>query len=66
MICSKTKLAHEFEFIKTIPIIIYPEGIVSDIFQNKSNKFALNARLGPQKFPVYLKLLWLGNNSTTV
>ena len=34
----------------------YPEDIVSTTIQNKSKEFALNSKLGPQKYPMYLKL----------
>ena len=37
---------------------------VSITIQNKCNQFARNIKFNPQKCPVYLRLPWLGNDST--
>ena len=61
MICSKSKLQHELENIRSI---LRNNGYLESIIQiTMSKKIALFNRKpkeGPQKCPVYLKLPWVG------
>lgn len=61
MICSKTNLEHELEFIKKVlcdnghPLDVVQSGIHAKIAQfHKPNL------LGPNKYPLYSRLPWIG------
>ena len=65
MICSKTKLGPELDKIKQLLI---ENGYSADVLLSCINKklanFATEKSYGPEKCPVYLKLLWVGNVSS--
>ena len=64
MICSKSKLQHELENISSILRNNgYPESIIQITISKKIALFNRKPKEGPQKCPVYLKLLWMGKIS---
>ena len=64
MICSKSKLQHELENISSILRNNgYPESIIQITISKKIVLFNRKPKEGPQKFPVYLKLPWIGKIS---
>ena len=64
MICSKSKLQHELENIRSIlQNNGYPERIVQITISKKITLFNGKPKEGPQKCPVYLNLLWVGKTS---
>ena len=64
MICSKSKLQHELENISSILRNNgYPESITQITMSKKIGLFNRKPNKGPQKCPVYLKLLWIGKIS---
>ena len=60
MICSKSKLHAELEKLK---MIFLDNGYPEDYTKEKIMSFSAAQKFGPQKFPVYLKLPWIGNTS---
>ena len=65
MICSKTKLGSELDKIKQLLIENrYPADFLLACIIQKLANFAAEKTFGPEKFPVYLKLPWIGNVSS--
>ena len=65
MICSKTKLDSELDKIKQLLIENgYPVDVQVSCINHKLANFAAENAFGPEKCPVYLKLLWIGNVSS--
>ena len=63
-ICSKSLLQQELENIRVILRDNgYPESIIDRGISNKLARFQSFSKFGPNKCPVYLKLLWIGNIS---
>ena len=42
----------------------YSEDKITSTIRYKCMQFSANTKFGPEKYPVYLKLLWIGNPST--
>ena len=65
MICSKSKLGSVLDKIKQLLIEYgYPAGVLLSCINQQLANFAAEKTFGPEKFPVYLKLPWIGNNSS--
>ena len=65
MICSKTNLVPERDKIKQLLIDIgYPADVLLSCINQTLANFAAEKRLYPEKYPVYLKLPWIGNVSS--
>ena len=65
LICSKTKLGPELDKIKQLLIENeYPAVVLLSCINQKLANFAAEKPCGPEKCPVYLKLLWIGNVSS--
>ena len=65
MICSKTKLGSELDKIKQLLSDNgYPKDALLSCINQKLANFAAEKTFGPEKFPVYLKLPWIGNVSS--
>ena len=65
VICSPSKLSQEIDFIRSILCFIgYPENVINSRIRRKIEEFKLLPKEGPEKCPVYLKLLWISNIST--
>ena len=65
MICSKTKLGPELDKIKQLLLENgYPADVLLFCINQKLANFATEKPFGPEKCPVYLKLLWIGNVSS--
>ena len=65
MICSKTKLGSELDKIKQLLIENgYPADVLLSCINQKVANFAAEKTFGSEKFPVYLKLPWIGNDSS--
>ena len=65
MICSKTKVGSELEKIKQLLIENgYPADVLLSSMNQKLANFTAEKTFGPEKFPVYLKLPWIGNVSS--
>ena len=64
MICIKTKLGSELDRIKQ-PLIEngYSADVLLSCINQKLANFAAEKAFGPEKYPVYLNLLWIGNVS---
>ena len=66
MICSRTKLGSELDRVKQLLIENgYPDDVLISCIKQKLANFAAEKPCGPEKCPVYLKLLWIGNVSST-
>ena len=66
MICSKTKLGSELDKIKQLLIENgYQTGVLLSCINRKLANSAAEKTFGPEKCPVYLKLPWIGNVSST-
>ena len=64
MICTKSKLNEEIKHIKNILLDNgYPESIIDSNISNKIAQFSMPKRFGPEKCPVYLRVLWIGKAS---
>ena len=64
MICSKPKLTDEIEFIKkTLLKNEYPENKITNTIKYKCQQFSTRPKWGPERYPVYLRLPWIGNAS---
>ena len=64
MICSKSKLTDELNFIKTALLKNrYPGDRFTTPLRYKCKHFSANARFGPEKCPVYLELPWISKSS---
>ena len=67
MICSKTELGSELDKIKQLLIENgYPADVLLSGINQKPANFAAEKTFGPEKYPVYLKLPWIGNLSSKV
>ena len=65
LISSKTKLGRELDKIKQLLIENgYPAVVLLSCFNQKLANVAAEKPFGPEKCPVYLKLLWIGNVSS--
>ena len=65
-ICSKTILGSELNKIKQLLLENgYPADVLLSCINQKLVKFAAEKTFGPEKCPVYLKLPWIGNVSST-
>ena len=63
-ICFPEKLLYEANKIQNIlQQNGYPEEIINSGMKKKISNFQTSERFGPEKCPVYLKLLWIGNIS---
>ena len=63
-ICSKSTLKHELENIPSILVKNgYPEFLIESRISKRLLRFQQSTEEGPKKCPVYLKLLWIGENS---
>ena len=64
MICSKSKLDSELEKLTKIFLENgYPEDVISVYIKERIGNLSADVKFGPQKCPVYLKLLWNGDRS---
>ena len=64
VICSKTKLGSELDKIKQLLIKNgYPTDVLLSCINQKVASFSAEKTFGPEKFPVYLKLGWIGSVS---
>ena len=64
MTCSKTKLVPERDKIEQLLIDNgYPAGVLLSCINQILANFAAEKPIGPEKYPVYLKLPWIGNVS---
>ena len=64
MICTKSKLKQEIDFIKKILLDNgYPEDIVLKHISKKIAQFSTAKPFGPEKCPVYLRTPWIGSAS---
>ena len=67
MICYKTKFSSELDKIKQLLIENgYPTDILLSCINQKLANFAADKTFGPEKCPVYLKLPWIGNVSSSL
>ena len=65
MICYKAKLVPELDKIKQRLIENgYPVAVLLSCINQKLANFAVEKPIVPEKFPVYLKLPWIGNVSS--
>ena len=65
MICSKTKWGSELDKIEQLfNENGYPTDVLLSCINQKLSNFAAEKTLGPEKCPVYLKLPWIGNESS--
>ena len=65
MIFYKTTLGTELDKMKQLLIKNeYPADILLSCISQKLANFAAEKPFGPEKFPVYLKLPWIGNVSS--
>ena len=65
MICSKTELGSELDKIKQLLIENgYPADVLLSCINQKLANFAAEKKFGSEKCPVYLKLPWIGKNSS--
>ena len=65
MICSKTKLGPELNKIKQLLIENgYAANVLLSCINQKLANFAAEKPIDPEKYPVYLKLPWIGNASS--
>ena len=65
MICSKTKLGSELDKIKQLLIENeYPADVLLYCINQNLANFTAEKTFGPEKYPVYLKLPWIGNVSS--
>ena len=64
-ICAPERLPSEVEKIKFILLTNgYPEHVIKSFMAMKMKQFHALPKFGPEKFPVYLHLPWLGSVST--
>ena len=64
LICSKPKLANELDFIKmTLLKNGYPEVTITNTIRYKCLQFSIKPNFGPERCPLYLRLLWHGKAS---
>ena len=63
MICSKPKLADELKFIKTLLKNRHPKYVITNTIKYKCLQFSIKPKFGPERRPVYIRLLWIGNAS---
>ena len=64
-ICSKTKLGLELDKIKGVLIDNgYPTDVLLSCISQKLAKFAAEKTFGPEQYPVYLKVSWIGKVSS--
>ena len=67
MICTKRRLNGEIERIKKIlPENGYPKNVISAQIAMKISQFSSFKRFGREKYPVYLRVLWIGKPSTNL
>ena len=67
MICTKRRLNGEIERIKNILLDNgYPRNIINGQIAKKIAQFSTVKRFGPEKYPVYLRVPWIGNPSTNL
>ena len=67
MICTKSRFNEEIEWIKKILLDNgYPENIINTQITKKIAQFSTFKRFGPEKCPVYLRVLWIGKPSTNL
>ena len=65
-ICLPSKLTQELDFFRLILCSNgFPENVINSRIKRKIEEFKLPPKEGPEKCPVYLKLPWIGNISTT-
>ena len=63
-ICFKSTLKHELENIHSILVKNgYPEFFIDSRISKKLLHFQQSTKEGPKKYPIYLKLPWIGENS---
>ena len=61
MIYTKSKLNEEIKHIKNILLDNgYPESIIDSNISKKIAHFFTPKRFGPEKYPVYLRVPWIG------
>ena len=64
MICTKSKLNEEIKHIKNILLDNgYPESIIDSNISKKIAPFFMPKRFGPEKYPMYLRVPWIGKAS---
>ena len=64
MICTKRRLNAVIERIKKIFVDIgYPKNVINAQITRKIAQFSTLKLFGPQKFPVYLRVSWIGKPS---
>ena len=64
MICFKSKLTDKHNYIKTTLLKNgYSEDILTITIRYKCMLFSTKLKFGPEIYPVYLKLPWIGNAS---
>ena len=62
MICSKTKLGPGLNEVEQLLIEnVYPADALLSCINQKLATFAAEKSFGPEKYPVFLKLPWIGN-----
>ena len=65
MICSKIKLCSELDKItQLLTESGYPADVLLSCINQKLANFAAEKTFVPEKFPMYLKVLWIGNVSS--
>ena len=65
MICTKRKLKGEIERIKKMLLDNgYPKNVINAQITKEIAQFSTLKRFGPEKYPVYLMVAWIGKPST--
>ena len=64
MICTKLRLNGKIERIKNILLDnCYPKNVINAHIAKKIAQFSTLRRFGPEKYPVYLRIHWIGKPS---
>ena len=67
MICAKHRLNEEIERIKKILLDNgYPKNVINTQITRKIAQFSTLKQFGPEKCPVYLRVPWIGKQSTNL